>query len=129
MGLTKLGNNTLTLTGANTFSGPTIVSGGTLDLDNSNALQNSMLIASSGTVAFDPGVASKTFSFGGLSGAGNLSLQNTAGIALTGAAIAEHNVFRQLERVRFVDPDRQRYAYTCRYEHLSRRHHGCRWNA
>ena len=82
MGLTKLGSNTVTLTGTNTFSGPTTVSGGALDLDNSNALQNSTLMATSGSVTFDSGVASKTFSFGGLSGSGNLTLLNTAGTAV-----------------------------------------------
>ena len=79
MGLTKVGNNTLTLTAANTFYGPTTVGGGTLDLDNSNALQNSTLTTDS--IAFDPSVSSHTFSFGGLSGTGNLTLQ-TGGTAV-----------------------------------------------
>ena len=81
MGLTKAGNNSLTLTASNGFSGLTTLSGGTLDLDNSNALQNSTLVTASGSVAFDPGVSSHAFSFGGLSGTGNLTLQ-TGGTAV-----------------------------------------------
>ena len=58
MGLAVLGTNTLTLTAASTFTGPTTVSGGTLDLDNGLALQNSTLIAPpTGSLVFDPGVA------------------------------------------------------------------------
>ena len=83
MGLTKLGTYSLTLTAANTFIGPTTVTGGTLALTNNGALQNS-------TVAVPtPGVGSISFAgtgtsyaFGGLSGAGYLSLQNTASSAV-----------------------------------------------
>ena len=44
-GLTKSGAGTLTLTAANTFGGPTNISGGTLDLANGYALQASTLVA------------------------------------------------------------------------------------
>ena len=81
LGLTKTGPNVLTLSTTNGFLGPTTVSAGTLDLANANALQGSTL--TTGGITFDTSVASKTFAFGGLSGSGSLSLQNTAGIALT----------------------------------------------
>ena len=83
MGLTILGPNTLTLSQSNTYSGPTNILGGTLALSNSGALQRSTLIAPTvGVVSF----AGTSFTLGGLSGSGNLSLYNTAtatGVALT----------------------------------------------
>ena len=83
MGLTKLGPNTLTLTAANAFAGPTTVSGGTLDIANSSALQGSSLIApSAGTVSFDASVSPANFTFGGLTGSGNINLRNTAAVAV-----------------------------------------------
>lgn len=57
-GLAKRGSGTLTLTGANTFNGPTTVSTGTLNLGNANALQQSTLTLSSsggGNVTLDGG--------------------------------------------------------------------------
>ena len=80
LGLTKLGANTLTLTAASSFSGLTTVSGGTLLLANAGALQGSTLMApTAGSLVFSSSVASNAFTFGGLSGSGNLSLQNNAG--------------------------------------------------
>ena len=84
MGLTNLGPNTLTLKPAGTFTGPTTVNGGTLDLANSNALQGSTLIApTAGSIVFDSTVSNHAFKFGGLSGSGNLSLQNIPPSRLT----------------------------------------------
>ena len=79
-GLTKLGTGTLTLAGANTFTGGTSVSAGTLDLDNQNALRAStlLLVSGSGGVSFDAGVSGNAFTLGGLSGSGNLVLTNNA---------------------------------------------------
>ena len=75
LGLVKSGANSLSLSSANTFSGMTTVSAGTLNVANSNALQNSTLVAPTvGTVVLAPGVGS--FNVGGLTGSGNLSLQN-----------------------------------------------------
>jgi autotransporter-associated beta strand protein len=48
LGLTKLGPNILTLDQANTYTGNTTISAGTLRLANSGAVQNSPLIAISG---------------------------------------------------------------------------------
>jgi autotransporter-associated beta strand protein len=49
LGLTKLGSNTLTLTGSNTYTGGTTLTAGTLALGSSNA------IGSSGTISFGGG--------------------------------------------------------------------------
>ena len=93
LGLTKLGPNTLSLSAANAFGGTTTISGGTLNLANENALQDSTLVAptSGGTLAFDPSV--HAFTLGGLGGAGNLSLQNGAAIALSVGANGTNTVF------------------------------------
>jgi autotransporter-associated beta strand protein len=48
LGLTKLGTNTLTLAGNNTYSANTTISAGALRLENPSAVQNSPLIAISG---------------------------------------------------------------------------------
>ena len=86
--LTKLGSGTLTLTAANSYSGVTTVTGGTLDLDNANALAGSTLsVPTAASIVFDQSVSPAAFTFGGLSGSGNLSLLNNAAtpapIALT----------------------------------------------
>ena len=75
--ITKAGNGTLKFGGANTYTGDTTVSAGTLNLANTNALQNSTL--ASGAVVFDSAVASHAFIFGGLKGGTNLVLQDNAG--------------------------------------------------
>ena len=75
-GVTKLGGNMLTLTGANTYSGNTLISQGTLQLGNNLALQNSALdTTGTGTLAFSSGVTTPTF--GGLTGANNLTLPSS----------------------------------------------------
>ena len=74
--LSKLGSGTLTLAGANTFSGDTSVAGGNLDLDNALALQYSTL--TSDGVIFDQSVTGHTFTLGGLSGSGNIALEDDA---------------------------------------------------
>jgi autotransporter-associated beta strand protein len=75
-GLTFSGPGTLTLGGANTFTGDTRVGLGTLSLNHSNALAGSTLnMASSddGTVAF--GLAgNNTYNMGGITGSKNLEI-------------------------------------------------------
>jgi autotransporter-associated beta strand protein len=81
-GLTKAGAGTLVLSGANTFGGAMVISGGSLKLGNSLALQGSTLNYSSGTLDFGSLTAA---TLGGLSGAQDLTLANTtpAAVALT----------------------------------------------
>ena len=79
------GGGSLTLTGANTFNGPTTItpsatSGPTLFVGNTLALQNSTVnvstvLVSPNSVQFTSGLGSATF--GALSGSGNLSLNDT----------------------------------------------------
>ena len=76
MGLTKLGSNSLTLTGASTFSGNTVISGGTLQLGTGSSgsdgsLGNSPGINNNGVLLYD---LSGTQTYGGIiSGAGTLT--------------------------------------------------------
>ncbi len=87
LAVVKTGTGTETLAGANTYTGTTSVSAGNLNLSNSLALQNSTLTSGGTGIVFDQSVAAKAFTFGGLSGAGNLALVNNAGapaaVALT----------------------------------------------
>jgi len=82
--LTKSGSATLTLAGANTYSGSTTLSTGTLNLSNQNAIQNSTLTMSGGALVFDGSVTGHAFNIGGLSatssGTGyDIALQDNAG--------------------------------------------------
>jgi autotransporter-associated beta strand protein len=79
--LTKSGAGILGLAGANTFSGDTRVTGGTLRLDNSLALQNSTLDYSNlgGAVSFSS-LTSATL--GGLKGNQALALANASAAAV-----------------------------------------------
>ncbi|MDE0594306.1 MAG: autotransporter-associated beta strand repeat-containing protein [Roseibacillus sp.] len=76
-GLTKGGSGTLNLNSANSFSGTTALNAGILALGDPLALERSPLnIAGGATLDFGALTATTT---GGLSGAGNLHLENTAG--------------------------------------------------
>jgi fibronectin-binding autotransporter adhesin len=78
-GITIGGTNTVALSAANTFSGPTTVASGRLDLAHGLALQNSTLTLTGGSLAFDSSVSGAAFSLGGLSGGGNINLATVAG--------------------------------------------------
>jgi autotransporter-associated beta strand protein len=79
--LTKAGTGRWVLGGANTHSGSTTITGGTLQLENVGALSQSTYAGGSGSLAFG---AITTATFGGLSGSSSvaLSLTNTAGAAV-----------------------------------------------
>lgn len=72
LGLNKLGANDLTLDQANTFTGATTITAGTLTLTNALALQNSVLVTTGAGSLVLSGVT--TLNLAGLSGAtGNLA--------------------------------------------------------
>lgn len=73
----------LTLAGANTFSGNTNVTGGSLVLAHALALQNSTVTSGGTGLTFAASVSSLRFTLGGLSGSTNLSLENTSSQAVT----------------------------------------------
>jgi autotransporter-associated beta strand protein len=77
------GTGTLVLATSNSFTGPTSLLSGTLDLQNGSALAGSTLASPAGTVVFDAAVTANAFTFGGLSGSGALALQNSTGTAVT----------------------------------------------
>lgn len=81
-GITVTGPKTLTLAAANTYSGNTNVNGGTLNLANSQAVQNSTVsIGTNGALSFAGGITSPTL--GGLAGPGNIALATTAAQPVT----------------------------------------------
>ena len=82
LGLTKLGPNTLTLGGADTFTGPTAVTAGALLLNNAAAAQNSTVtVTPNNGLQFGAGIGS--FTIGALAGAGNIALTDTGSTAVT----------------------------------------------
>jgi autotransporter-associated beta strand protein len=80
-GITIEGSGPIIFSAANTYSGDTAITSGTLRLTNESALQNSTL--TTGRVEFDSSVAGRSFTLGGLSGSGNLTLSNTDDNSIT----------------------------------------------
>ncbi len=78
--VTMAADGTLVLSGANTYSGNTLIDSGTIALANSEALQNSTLDTSgNGALSFGSLTAA---TFGGLTGPGTLGLANSASSAV-----------------------------------------------
>src|SRR5262249_6100802 len=79
-GLVKIGAGTLTLTGANSYTGPTIVSGGMLQVGNGGTVGN---IGGNGSFGID---RSDTSTFGGvISVTGSFVKAGTGKVILTGS--------------------------------------------
>ncbi len=79
--LTKTGAGVATLAGANTFTGDTNLSAGTLNLSHASALQNSSLNYTGGTLGFTNGLTA--YGIGGLKGSQTITLTNNAAAAVT----------------------------------------------
>jgi len=75
-GLTKLGSGTLTLPGVNTYTGPTVVSAGTLALTGSASIANSSSIVLAGGTKLDVSGLTAGFTLGG-----SQTLSNSASTA------------------------------------------------
>ncbi|MBN8461065.1 MAG: autotransporter-associated beta strand repeat-containing protein [Verrucomicrobia bacterium] len=76
VGIKKIGGGKLTLTGTNTYTGGTVVNGGTLEL------------AAPGSLSFAPGANGIV---NGISGSGTLTLDGTINLTLTGADTTDGN--------------------------------------
>ena len=81
--LTIAGSGTQILSGSNSYTGATNISGGTLELGNVNAVQGSIVtdnVASNGLSFSTSGL---TYNLAGLSGSGNIGLAGVSGGSLT----------------------------------------------
>ena len=82
LALNIVGGNTLTLGAANTYSGPTTITSGALNLAHNLAVQNSTVtVSSSGALTFAAGITSPTL--GGLAGSASLALATAASQPVT----------------------------------------------
>lgn len=77
LGLTKLGTNTLRLEGSNTYSGPTVVSGGTLLAANVTALGTS-IVSVNGTGTLQTDVANLNVKSLSVSGTGAVNINGSS---------------------------------------------------
>ena len=79
LGLNKLGSGKLTLTGANLYTGPTVVTAGTLSVSGSGTLGNSASFDITGTGTVDLGGTSQIVGPVNITGAATLSNGNVTG--------------------------------------------------
>jgi autotransporter-associated beta strand protein len=87
LAVTKLGPNTLTLTGANTYSGTTTISGGTLQLGDgtTNGSIAGASIVNNAALAFNVANATNSTYAGVISGGGTVTMIGAGTMTLTGA--------------------------------------------
>ncbi|MGA7489575.1 MAG: autotransporter-associated beta strand repeat-containing protein [Xanthobacteraceae bacterium] len=95
-GLTKIGDGTLVLAGANTYSGGTTLAGGTLRLANNFALGTGALTATGSVVDYASGV---TIANPIVINSNTTQLQVTSGTATQAGGISELNGPRPLEKI------------------------------
>jgi formylglycine-generating enzyme len=83
-GMTKLGDGTLVLGGANTYTGGTIVAGGTLEIGASSALPagRPLMIGSGGTVVLSSGMSGIEMASAAVPEPGTVSLLIAAGLGI-----------------------------------------------
>jgi len=86
--LVKTGTGTQVLGGANNYTGLTVINAGRLGISHTNALLSSVVSNNVNGGVFFSNVTS--FVFGGLAGAGNIGLTNTAGAAIA-LAVGRNN--------------------------------------
>ena len=119
--LVKTGSGRLLLAATNSYSGKTLISGGTLALGNALALQESTL-DTSGSGTFNFGSLS-TATLGGLTGSGRTYLEQYCHDRRgpqRGQQRSQRDVFRRAPRRRQSDQDRQRHAAIDRQQYLFR---------
>ena len=82
IGLVKLGGGVLILSVSNSYTGPTTISAGTLELASANAVQGSVVTNNAaGGLAF--ALNGTTYNVAGLSGSGGFPLLSTSGGTVT----------------------------------------------
>ena len=126
-------NGSKTYFGVISGTGSTTISGGTLVLANSGTMSNeTVAIGSTAGIGFDSSVLGNSFTFGGLSGSGTVSLLNNAGsaIALTVGTNSVNTTYSGAEWSRLAHEGRQRRVDLGRLQqYLHWRHHGLGRNA
>lgn len=88
LGLNKLGTNTLTLTGANTYTGQTYITAGTLQIGNgttNGSFASSSIYNNGGTIDFDPASGTTETYNGSIGGGGGLIENGTGTLVLGGS--------------------------------------------
>ncbi|MEI6070989.1 MAG: autotransporter-associated beta strand repeat-containing protein [Verrucomicrobiae bacterium] len=94
LGVTKLGTNTLVLTGNSTYTGPTTITAGTLQIGNTSdagSIDSTSAITDNGTLTYNVGAGNRTVS-AAISGTGSITQNGTGTLTLSGANSFTGNV-------------------------------------